>query len=91
MRRALRLYEASDKTNVHWLVLVLLVPGTIGNGQLMLFLDEDFSRSDLPFLFRMAGRFFFAVISERWIEGRHAIGGRLFTGSRHAGPRILAF
>ena len=90
MRRALALYEVSEKTHLHWWVLVLLVPGSIGYAQMVQFV-QGAPLNELLFLKQMAARFFFAMVSERWIEGRHARTTKTFQLAPHSGPRMLAF
>ena len=90
MRRALQLYEASSKQNLHWWVLLLLVPGSTGHAQVVDFVNGRPLQS-LPFLQRVAAMFFFVMVSERWIEGRHTRSSRVWKIANHSGARFLAF
>lgn len=91
--RALRLFAHSgDSSTHHWLTYALCCPanGHIGYDQLVLF-SQGRPLSELCFLERMAARFKFAMISERWIESRHALLKRTLYGCPHSSAVHVAY
>ena len=91
MRRALALFNtAGDVARHHWLSLLLLGAGTIGLRQVLAFIAGA-SRREMPFLWRMAARFAFAMITERWVESPHALKNKCLMGAPNASVVHVAF
>ena len=81
-RRALAL-AANHVGPVHWLVALILIPGTICYDQVLLFINGT-PLEQLPALMVWLAMLRSIKISERWIESRHALIKRAFAGI-HAG------
>jgi hypothetical protein len=75
----------------HWVTLLLCSPGSQGREQLELFISRRRRLDELPLLLRMAARFLFVMVSERWVEALHAANKFLFGSARNAGPVHIAF
>lgn len=74
MRRALALYAtAGDGANHHWLTMLMCCPGSALHDQLLQFSLGNLQMSQAPLLQRFAARFRFAPVTERWVEGEHAL------------------
>ena len=89
MQRCLQLYEDPATRSDHWVCVVMLCPGSAGYDESVRFADGE-RRRNLPFLFLMAARLFFASVSERWIEGRHAVASKAFKKQPTVAPLRLA-
>jgi len=73
-RRALALYHnAADDVKQLFIVNELCCPGFTGYEQLVLLTTKQRGMQDLPVLEFAAARFYFASVTERWIESLHAI------------------
>ena len=89
--RAVDLFaQGLDEGRKHWISQVLCTPGELGHTQLQLFLNGT-DLFELPFLARMAARFRFVLISERWVESLHALNSRYLTYGPNCGVRHLVF
>ncbi len=99
-RRCILLYEkASVKVREFWWVAILLTPGSSGRRLVEQWLarnpadpadgEIDFSHSNV--LTRMVSRFMFVLLSERWVESRHAIANKYLGEARNAGVVHLGF
>jgi hypothetical protein len=88
-RRALALVRAAGNVAHHWLVRVICIE-PLGLEQLVRFVcGEDLSA--LPLLERMAARFKFAMVTERWVESLHAQNKKALDGVPHGGAVHVAF
>ena len=90
-RRGLQLYDASPAMVHHWVTRLLCDPAGPGRSELMAFIDGREDLLQCPLLVRMAARFRFAAVSERWIEGRHAQAKAHLRSSRNASIVHTAF
>jgi hypothetical protein len=91
-RRSLALFAAAgDGANHHWLSMTMCAAGTDLHDQVVRYSTGEIERSQAPALCRMAARFRFAPVVERWIEGRHAIAKALTRSSRNASVVHLAY
>jgi len=90
MQMCLALFATTPHAQHWWLVVMVCSPGTIGNQQALEFIQGR-SRLELPFLLSVMTRLFFASVSERWVEGRHAISAKIFHKAPHAGPVYMWF
>ena len=93
--RALLLFAAAgDSMSHHWLSFALCCPGNgpehRGFDEIIAFVNGS-PLSELPFLARMAARFKFPTVSERWIEGRHSLIKRNLYGCPHASAVHVAY
>ena len=90
-RRALQLFASlGDEYPHHWVTMLLCMPGSLGLQQLLAFVSRELPLEALPFLHRMRARFKFAPVSERWIEGTHALMKRFLQNAHHFGPCHVA-
>ena len=89
MQRCLQLYEDPATRSDHWVCVVMLCPGSAGYDESVRF-DAGGRRGNMPFPFIMAARLFFASVSERWIEGRHAVASKAFKKQPTVAPLRLA-
>ena len=68
----------------------MLGHGTRGREQVLQFLDGR-PLSELPFLKRMAARFAFAMVTERWVEALHALKQHYLAAAKHGSIVHVAF
>ena len=72
-RRALALFNLlPDDHPHHWVTMLLCMHGSLGRQQFELFVSRARGLCVLPLLHRMAARFKFVMISERYVESLHA-------------------
>ena len=88
--QALRLFEASTGDSHHYITALLCTPGTQGHEQMRAFIAGE-SLTSLPLLLKMASKFKFIPICERWIESRHALLKRHLRQCTHASAQHVAF
>ena len=92
--RAIVLFDADNAGEFgayHWLSLTACAPGSVGRGQLAQFCQGTASLSELPFLHQLASKLRFAMVSERWVEGRHALIKKTLAPCNHAGAVHIAY
>ena len=91
-RRSLQLAAGfEDRTHVHYLIGVLCLDGGLLNRQMKVFAQGQTNMLDLDELARVAAKFHFTMITERWVESRHAISQRVLRGAPNAGAVHLAY
>ena len=72
-RRALALYAtAPPEVRRHPVVRQLCKPGSPGCAQLTRFCRREATLLDCDIVFALCGRYRFAPVCERWVEGQHA-------------------
>ena len=67
------------------------MPGTVGYQQLILFCNRERTLNDLPLLHSIVAMLRFATISERWIEGRHALVKQSIACCNHVSAVQIAY
>ena len=75
----------------HWIILLLVAPCGAGFEETTKFAVGHIDRLDTRILSVMCAKFFFAYVSERWIEGRHALMKRSLANSPHASACHVGF
>ena len=91
-RFAMRLFQTADPhAPTHILTLVLLNPETVGRQQMELFGSCTRELVELPFVLRMACRFMFTPIVERWVERQHRLRNMASASAPHSGVVHHAF
>ena len=89
--RALRLYAAAgDEAQRHPMSHVMCARGTVGHEQMVAFIEGQ-SLASLPLLSRIAAKWKFVPICERWIESRHALVKRQLKKATHVSAQHVAF
>ena len=84
--RALDLFNILPNDHPHhWVTMLLCMPGSMGRQQLELFMSRARGLCELPLLHRMAARFKFVIIAERWVESLHAHLKTSLQGAPHHG------
>ena len=92
LSQGLRLYAAAgDDFNHHWLTMLNCVPGGLMHDVVLRFVNGTLRREDSPLLMRICARWRFALVVERWIEGRHALMKALLRPVRHASAVHIAY
>lgn len=90
-QRALQQHAAmGDACQHHWLTKLCCTQGFPVREQMVSFVG-GMSLADLPHLERLAARFKFPTISERWIEGRHALMHQSLRNAPHHSAQHVAF
>ena len=82
-RRALRKFRDAPDATHHWVTRLLCDPRWPGFAAFSAFCEGEAAISESLLLLRMAARFRFAPVAERWIEGRHALTKGHLRASRH--------
>jgi hypothetical protein len=91
-RKALQLFDAAAAGKVHhYVTLLLLMPGSVGREQLEFFARGQRDLMELPFLSRMAARFMFATVVERWVESLHRLKNMATASAPNAGIVHVAY
>jgi hypothetical protein len=91
-QRALQLFaQAGDNSDHHFLSMFMCSPGGRGHAEMLQFCGGNMPREQFPVLMRMAARFRFAMVTERWIEGRHAQIKSHLRAARHTSVVHTAF
>ena len=89
--RALQLYAAmGDQVTQHPVAHLLCCPGTQGHAQLTSFVGGE-ALDALPLLRRVAAKYKFVAVSERWVESRHALIKRNLRKATHVSAQHVAF
>ena len=87
--KALQLFESlGDSWDHHTLSLLLMGHTSPVRPQLQAF-AAGVSRDSVPLVLQHAARLRFIVVSERWIEGRHALSQKTFARARHHAPPLM--
>ena len=90
-KHALELFEQGlDAGKDHWISIALCTPGSHGRRELDLFISGC-PLLELSYLARMAGRFRFVLISERWVESLHALNNKYLGYGPNTGVLHLVF
>ena len=90
-KHALELFEQGlDSGKDHWISIALCIPGSHGRREIDLFINGR-SLLELPCIARMATRFGFVLISERWVESLHALNSNYSGHGPNTGVLHLVF
>ena len=91
-RSALQQWAAAgDAAEHHYISTVFCAEGSPANQLARAWCFDGHPRASFPLLERWAGRFRFTPITERWIEGRHALANAHLRSTRHASAVHVAY